>query len=867
MQKLQWISLKTEYQENPVGIDVQMPVFTWNVSVLEENWEQDAYQIVATHSEEDIAGEEKLIWDSGKVVGSQMYAAYRGIPLQSNKTYFWKIRVWEKGVDTPSEYSPVVSWRMGLISPEDWKGTWLGVSKKQRFMPLYRYNFKTKKKIRKAYAYICGLGHYECYLNGQKVGDRVLEPGWTDYRKTCFYNTYDITDCLIEGKENTVGIMLGNGMYHVEAGQPNRYVYYPRSYGQMKFIFQAEIEYQDGDKEQLISSPKWKVTPGPITYSAMYGGEDYDARLEIPGWCSPETVKEEGWEAAEQVIAPEGKLRAQKNPPLKVMEQFTGHCIKKNETTLLYDFGQNFSGYVEIKVKGFRGQTIVMTPGEILDQDMKPDQRITGKDYYWKYTIGSDKEECFSPRFTYYGFRYVEIQGEQNRMPEILSVTGQYIYPDIERAGEFSCSNQLFNQIHKIINEAMKSNIKSVLTDCPHREKFGWLEQIHLIGPSLLFNYDLRNLYLKQLGDMQDAQHEDGLIADIAPEYAVFGYHEGFIDSPEWGSAGVIVPWYLYKQYGDISVIETYYEMMKKYVAYLAGKTHHKILHHGLGDWCDLGARPPFTQNTPVPIVATAMYYMDLEIMKNCATLLDKKEDIQIYMQEMQEVKNEFNLQFYDGQTAHYGTGSQAAQGMALMAGISDETERLRILTELIANIRANQNGTTAGDVGHPYVLAALTQMEHSEVINDMMNVTERPGYGYQVINGATTLAEEWDGPTPGHMHGSQNHFMLGSGDEWFYSGLAGFRNLRSDMEPGQIKIAPHFADGVDWVKAWHQHPHGKVSVEWKRRGENKVKMKVNVPANLKVTVEIAEAVPDGIQKEVGSGTYQWEFEIAGKQQ
>lgn len=842
MGKFKFTDLKTEYFTEPLGIDVLHPVLSWNVMTEEKSWEQAAYQILAADSIDFTDKGTAIVWDSQKIFSHEMSAYYQGEALGPDTRYFWKVRVWRAGEDTPSEYSPAGSWHTGFLSGKEWLGNWIGVTGEETANPLYRYNFTVKKKIRQAFAYVSGLGHYELYINGRKAGDNVLEPGWTDYNKTCFYNTYDIKDMLITGNENVFGIMLGDGMYHVEAGNEGRYVYYPRSYGRMKLIFQAEIEYEDGTRDVIVSSGKWKTKPGPVLFSGMYGGEDYDAGRICSDWCLPGTKDVDGWTQAAFVTAPSGKLRSQMNPPLKIMRSLEPVFVTEiKNNVFLYDFGENFSGFVKLKVKGKKGQTIRITPGEILNKNREPDQTVTGKDYYWRYTLGSGEEEVWEPRFTYYGFRYVLVQAESGDLPGILEITGRYIYPDIEPAGGFSCSSELFNKIHKLINSAMLSNMKSVLTDCPHREKFGWLEESHLIGPALLCNYDLRNTYKKILGDIRDAQHENGLVPDIAPEYAVFGYHTGYIDSPEWGSASVINPWYLYKKYGDRSIIKNQYGVMKKYTGYLTGRTHHKILHHGLGDWCDLGVRAPFTQNTPIPLVATPIYYIDLDIMRKSAALLGFSEEEKYYERLMEEVKTEFNLQFYDDQTAHYGTGSQAAQALALMAGLVEKDQTERVVGELAANIRANRNGTTAGDVGHPYVLSALTKYGRSDVINDMMNVTDRPGYGYQVVNGATTLTEEWDGPDPEGPHGSQNHFMLGSGDEWFYTGLAGIRTIRSDLDTKEIEIVPYFAKGIDWVKAWQKHPYGRLSVEWRRTGK-RLELTLIIPAGARGRLELPAA-------------------------
>lgn len=828
--------LRIENQTSPVGLDVTRPMLSWKVITQETNWIQEAFQIEVYFCKDGKEGEGVLIWDSKKCTGSQMSACYEGIELRSGMKYYFRVRSWKKGCESAEiPYSKPAFWRMGILHQNEWKAKWLGVSGDVNSNPVYEKKIHIKKPVENAIVYLCGLGHYEWSIDSKKVGDAVLQPGWTDYRKTCFYNTYDVTREVSIRSDHRISVCLGDGMYHTAAGQKGRYVYFERSFGRMKFLFQMHIQYQDGENELIISDESWEQRPGPITFSGIYGGEDYDARLEMENGGELNSCP------AETATPPQGKLTAQKNPPLKVMERLKAVDVKKTASGYLYDFGQNFSGFVRMTASGDPGQEVIMIPGELLNENGEPDQSVTGKDYYWKYTFGNKREVNWQPRFTYYGFRYVLVKGaapindmiikDRGSAANLLELTGEYIYPDIKKTGNFSCSIKLFNQIHHIIWQAMVSNMKSVLTDCPHREKFGWLEEAHLIGPALLFNYDLKNLYQKILEDMRDAQHDNGLVPDIAPEYITFGYHEGYVDSPEWGSAAILIPWYLYHKYGELRILEENYDTAVRYITYLTGRTHHYVLHHGLGDWCDVGVRAPFTQNTPVPVTATCMYGIDLRIMEQISKILGKHQQEEYYKNLYQQVKEEFNLQFFDDQTSHYATGSQTAQAMALMAGFVDKSYEEKVLEELVLNIRANQNGTTSGDVGHPYVLAALTRYGRSDVVYDMMKVTDRPGYGYQVKCGATTLAEEWDGPNVHHPHGSQNHFMLGSGDEWFYTGLGGICLVREENPVGKIKIQPYFPKDMEWLKVWHDHPYGKIEVSW-RRINTKIELMITLPPN-----------------------------------
>lgn len=831
---------KVEYRINPMGIDVEKPTFGWNIETEKNGWIQKAYQILVSDNKEDLAADKGTVWDSGMVLDKTMVnIAYQGKALESDTYYYWKVRVWEG--EQVSNYSEPAQFHTGLLSQDLWQGSWIGeVDATEHHM--YRKAFSVKKDVAQATLFISGLGHYEVFVNGEKPDDRVLDPGWTTYEKSCLYATYDLTNLLVEGN-NAIGVLLGDGMYHVP-GKSGRYAYFPRSYGYSKVLAQFQITYTDGTTDMVVTDESWTMAPSPVTYSCIYGGEEYDARLEQKGFATGAFIEDDTWQPVNVVEAPKGKLVSQKTEPLRVMQTYKPTVKLTKPDTYLYDFGKNFSGWVRltIKMNGNPAGTVIKTKtAELLKPDgISLDQKVTGRNYGWLYTANGDEIQVYAPHFTYTGFRWMQLEGaipcefadENTTKPIIIEAVGEFIYPDMEITGDFWCSNELFNGIHQIITQAMLSNIKSIFTDCPHREKLGWLEETHLIGPAMMFNYDLHNLYEKVEQDMTEAQHEDGLVADICPEYVTgFGkYHMGFIDSPEWGSACVINPWYMYQKYGDSSIFERYYDTMKKYTDYLTSKTHHCVLHHGLGDWLDIGPNVPHSQNTPVPVIATTVYYYDLSIMHKVAGMLGKSEDEAYYKKLMEETKKEFNLQFYDDQTYRYATGSQAAQAMSLLVGLVEEDNVQGVLSYLERDIVKREYATTAGDVGHPFVTAALTTFGKSHVMNEMMNITHKPGYGYQVVCGATTLTEEWDGPDLNRPHGSLNHLMLGSGEEWFYAGLSGIQGMRQGYAFDELLIKPHFAKGVDHVKTWHKHPYGKIAVEWERQ-EEKVLVNVTLPA------------------------------------
>lgn len=877
--------LKTNNLKDNRNIDRQSPVFSWKAESMEagrrySNIYQESYRIRVWREaagaelcrEAERAG--NVVWDSGVVMSGRMAnVKYRGEELSSDCRYVWTVecvfRYEQEDVRNKCTAVGEAWFETGYFRQEDWKGCFIGETRDHEYH-LYRKSFRCDEKIRRAKLYICGLGHFECYLNGGRVSDHVLEPGWTDYRKTCFYTAYDVTDMVTQGK-NAILVKLGDGMYNVPGG---RFVYHERSYGKAKLLVQLALDYADGSKELVVTDHSWKMAPSPVKFCCIYGGEDYDGRLWKDKYLQGDYEEEAVWEPAPCVEPPQGRLTAMPMEPMKVKKKYAPFSVAQTAPGVwLYDLGTNFSGWVRIRIKTdgkSAGKTIKLKPGELLHQDGRINQRLTADNCYWSYTLDEREEQEFAPDFTYTGFRYVELTGavpegmeaqtdaEGGGLPLVISLTGEFLYPDVEKAGDFSCSNELFNDIHSIVLQAILSNTKSYFTDCPQREKLAWLEETHLIGPSIMYNLDVHSLYDKIEGDMADAQWDNGLVTDICPEYVTgFGkWHQGFVDSPEWGSACILNPWYVYKRYGDISLLERYYGVMRRYLDYLDSRTHHQVLHHGLGDWLDIGPCNPHSQNTPVPVVATCVYYYDLSVMKQVAELLGKGEDAKEYQGRMERVFREYNLQFLDDQTGRYATGSQAAQAMSLIVGLVPEDMEERVVKQLRDDVIKRDFAITAGDIGHPFLIAAMMKYGMSDLLNQMTNITETPGYGYQVVRGATTLTESWDGPDRVRPHGSQNHLMLGSIEEWFYGSLGGVELMRDGLPFDEVRIAPRPEEGVDWVSAWVMHPYGRIAVDWKRK-EGRVEVKVTIPPNVTAYLES----PDGqIRRKVGSGRHTYRF-------
>jgi alpha-L-rhamnosidase len=702
-------------------------------------------------------------------------------------------------------------------------------------LPIFRRSFTIAKPVQRATAYICGLGQHEVELNGRKVGGDLLEPGWTDYRKTCLYVTYDIGSHLKQG-ENVIGVMLGNGMYNV-AGP--RYTKFTGSFGRPKLIGQIDIEYADGTSDRLVTDDSWKCAAGPITFSSIYGGEDYNALLEQTGWDAP-GFNDSDWQPAIEVDGPGGTLAGASHsaPAIRVMQVFEGKLLKQPKPGVwVYDLGQNCAILPRITVRGSGGQTVKIIPGELLDKDGAVSQATSGGPAWFAYTLrGEGSDETWSPRFTYYGCRFLQIEGLQ---PE--KVEGLFISSTSPAVGEFSCSNELFNRTNTLIRWAMRSNMMSVLTDCPHRERLGWLEQDHLVGPSLMYDFSIPTMYGKVCRDMTDSQLDNGLVPDIAPEYAVFS--GGFRDSPEWGSACVLLPWQLYQWYDDTTVLAEQYPTMRRYVAYLGTQANDHIVSEGLGDWYDLGPQKlgP-AQLTPTSLTATAFYYRDLTILEQAARILGKTDDVEECARLAGEVRDAFNKSLYRADAHSYSTGSQTANAIPLVMGLAPEQDRAAILQNLVDGIRKNDNRLTAGDVGYRYLLKALADGGRSDVICDMNSRSERPGYGYIINTGATALTEGWDGSA------SQDHFMLGHIMEWFYSDLAGIRCDPDAIAFQKIIIRPTPVGGITWAKASYDSIRGKIISSWKKEGDQFF-LDVTIPPGTTATVYIPTADADFVRE------------------
>lgn len=919
--------LTCEMQEGLVVVD-GAPRLGWVMESPENGTRQSAYEI---DIREAFTG--RQIWNSGKVNSSQsQLVSTEGANISSDNSfnYMWRVRVWDE-TDTPSEWSREAKFRSAPSRLSD--GKWIGaITRQNAHLPegrkfhgselkkpevkaaweavdtlakksIYlRRTFllddaeKTKihksrnefrnqsgnksgKKIAEATAYVCGLGFYEFSLNGKKIGNSEFAPLWSDYDKSVYYNTYDVTEQLRYG-ENAVGILLGNGFYNVQGG---RYRKLQISFGPPTLLFELVINYEDGTRTIVRSDNEWKYDLSPVTFNCIYGGEDYDARREQKGW-NQAGFDDSHWRPVVMQKAPKGVLRPQMAPPVKIMERYdiqkmtklnadqVAAASKSTKRTVapsafVLDMGQNLAGFPEITVRGKRGQKITLLVAEALTDEGACNQRQTGRQHYYEYTLKGDGDETWHPRFSYYGFRYIQVEGavlkgqkNPQKLPVLKNIQSCFVYNSAKKVSTFESSNGIFNAAHRLIEKAVRSNMQSVFTDCPHREKLGWLEQVHLNGPGLLYNYDLTAYAPQIMQNMADAQHSNGAMPTTAPEYVVFEGPgmDAFAESPEWGGSLVIFPFMYYETYGDDSLIRKYYSNMRRYVDYLKTRADNGILSFGLGDWYDYGDfRAGFSRNTPVPLVATAHYYMTVMYLIEAAKMVGNDFDIRYYSSLADDIRIAFDKRFLNNDTAQYGTGSQCSNALPLFLHM---TQDKKVFMNLLKDVEAHGNRLTTGDVGNRYLIQTLARNGQHELIYKMFNHEEAPGYGFQLKFGATTLTEQWD-PRQGS---SWNHFMMGQIDEWFFNSLVGIRpyaasefgNQQNDSKQGYWKfvIAPEPVGDLKFVKSSYETLYGTIVVNWTRQNGT-FTLNVSVPVNTTAVVYLpGEKEP----KEVQSGTYKF---------
>ena len=809
------VNLRCEYLKNPVGIDVRQPRFAWVLRHTERAQMQSAYQLLVASRPELLAQNKGDQWDNGKTLSDDStQVVYKGKPLESGHSYWWKVRYWDKDGNA-SEYSHPASFEVGLLSAEEWKGQWMGGANQ------LRQEFNLAEAPRRARAYICGLGYYELRINGAKIGTNVLDPAWTTFDKRVLYVTYDVTANLHPGA-NAVGVMLGEGWFKSRA-----------------LMLQMDIELASGKHVSVTSGPSWKAKNGPIVSDSVWDGEVYDARLETPGWDLP-GFKDGGWMPAASVKAPGGVLSAQMMPPIQEVDSMVPMALTNPRAGVyVYDLGQNISGWVDLHVTGPRGTQVQLRFSELLyDTGMVNRENLQSgyRDFVAAkardiYILRGDGEEDYRPRFTYHGFRYVEVTGYPGT-PSIDSLRGHVVHTAVKTTGSFAASKPLLNQIHKIVRWSDLTNLHSIPTDCPQRnERMGWMGDAHVSAEGVMLNFDVAAFYTNFVRDIHDVQDADGTVTDTVP----LRYGSRPAD-PAWGTAYPLLCWYLYEQNGDRRILEENYAGLKKYVEFLRSRAPDNVLRFSYyGDWVSLETTPPAE-------VSDFYYYYDTLLLSKMAEVLGNTADAASYAQRAGQIKDAFNKEFFDEKTGNYTTGTETANLLPLFLDMVPEKSRETVVSNLTYNILYQHNThVTTGFIGLRYLMPVLTRFGYPDLAYDLAVETTFPSWGYMLANGATTVWELWQNKVGPSMN-SQNHHMLGSVDTWFYEGLGGI-----NVDPNQpgyrhVRIEPQVVRDLTSVSATVGTVRGDVTSSWTHE-PGVTTLQVDVPVNSTATVSIPKDV------------------------
>ncbi len=706
---------------------------------------------------------------------------------------------------------------------------WGVVTPRNQALPLFRKTFTVENKpIQRAIANICGLGHFELTINGRGASDQVFDPGWTNYKKTCLYASFDVTALLHPG-ENALGVMLGNGLYNVVGG---RYVKFTGSFGPPKLIFQMHLFHEDGTEMIVSSDNSWKTEDGPIVFSCPYGGEDYDARRERPGWDGP-GFHDAAWRNARATEGPGGALRAQTHPPIRVVERLDAASVKRLAPGAFEaDMGANLSARPSIKVVGKAGDQVILRLGE------RPGEPWDG--HWYAYTLRGGAEETFTPRFTYFGFQYITVEGADlpedasGERPLLLDLKSEFVTSSAEKSGAFHCSNPLLNEIDAMVERSVRSNLQSVLTDCPHREKLGWLEVAHLMGPSILYHNRAHGLYRKICRDAAEAQLDNGMIPCIAPEYTRFS--GGFFESAEWASASVQLPWLLYRWYGDADTLSREYETMARYTDYLAGTRNDQgLAKAGLGDWYDWTperGHAGYSQLTPGELTASAMLFDNARIMARTAALLGKADDAARFQALANEVRRDFIAAYCGAEAKGVASGSQAALAAALYFGLIPDNAHNDVFNALTAQLEQDAYKPSTGEVCFRYLLLALAEAGRSDLVYRIVNRTDCPGYGWMLREfGLQTLSEQWDKPGS-----SLNHCMFGHVREWFQRYAIGIGQTEDSNGFEQLLLTPTPVGDLTEASGFFDGPRGRIALSWRKTPDQFI-LDATIPGNTSAIV------------------------------
>jgi alpha-L-rhamnosidase len=843
-------NLRLENLINPVGMDVSTPRFSWQLISGQRNIMQAAYEIQVTNK-----SGKSIIWNSGKQASDQsVYVPYSGQTLQSAKTYYWQVRVWDnKGNASP--WSEQAFWQMGLLQKDDWKAKWIESRSPADSVNgpalLFRKRFLISRKIVSATAFITAHGMYEAWVNGKRIGNAFLTPGWTSYNKRLQYQAYDITE-LISNGENVIGMNIGSGWYRTPLAWNDNKNLYGKKIG---LLLQVNVTYSDGSQETVVSDNSWKTSDrGPIRFSEIYNGETLDASQEMPGW-NKAGFDDQSWQSVTEKEFAKENLIATYNEPVLQHESFHPvRIFKSPKGEQIIDFGQNLVGWAQFRVQGKAGDVIIVEHAEVLDKNGNfYTDNLRAAKATDTYILNGTGEEVFEPHFTFHGFRYLRVKGFPGEMkPE--NITAFTLYSGMQPSGEFKCSNPMLNQLQHNIQWGQRGNFLDVPTDCPQRdERLGWTGDAQAFSRTASFNMDVHNFFSKWMKDVAVDQSEDGRVPFVVPN--VLGPMAG--GSAGWADVSTIIPWNMWLAYGDRKILEDQYESMKSWVGFMKNHSTDYLWNTGFhfGDW--LFYRPADDNDgrsavTDKYLIAQCFFAHSVQLLINAAKVLNNQNDEQVYSSLLHQVKDAF-LKEYMTRSGRLVSGTQTAYVLALQFDMLPDSLRAHAAKRLVDNIHDYDNHLTTGFLGTPYICGVLTRFGYDTVAYKLLLQETYPSWLYPVKMGATTIWERWDGQKPDSSFqtpgmNSFNHYAYGAIGDFMYRDVAGLDTYEEGTGYKKIRIRPHIGGNLEFAGAVLETGYGKLSVNWKTNGKNLL-MDVEIPPNTTAAIFIPALASSSISE------------------
>lgn len=851
------VQLTCENLVNPLGVDRANPRLRWRLEDNRNGALQRGYQIIVSTDSLSLVKETKVFWDSGKKLSSSMLISYDGPTLQPQTTYYWKVKIWDK--DGLPSISKIASFETGMLKMENWKGKWISDNNDIHYQqaPYFRNTFRTNKKIKFARAYIAAAGLYELSINGQKIGNHRLDPMYTRFDRRNLYVVEDVTRQLQQG-DNAIGLILGNGWYN---HQPLAVWDFDKAPWRDRpaFCLDLRVVYTDRSEETMISNNHWKTAAGPIIYNNIYTGEHYDARKEMPGWDKPE-FDDTSWHAVRYRNPPSSNIVSQQIAPIRLSRSFVPKTVTKlDPSTYVFDMGQNMAGVTKVKIRGKAGTVVRIKHGERLYTNGHVDQ--SNIDVYYRgdkvkepfqtdILILSGREDTFMAKFGYKGFRYVEINSSDTVNLDKESITAYFMHSDVRPLGQLKTSSNLINKIWEATNNAYLSNLMGYPTDCPQREKNGWTGDGHLAIETAFYNFDGITVYEKWLADHRDEQRENGVLPDIIP---TGGWGYGTANGLDWTSTIAIIPWQVYQFYGDPTLLADCYAHIKRYVDYVDGISPNGLTNFGRGDWV------PVKSSSNIELTSSVYFYVDACILASAAKLFGHKADQDTYEKLSIKIREAINNKFLDRSTGIYNNGTQTELSVPLYWGVVPEELKSKVAANLNKRVEETGFHLDVGVLGAKALLNALKDNGYGETAYKVAVQDTYPSWGWWIVNGATTLLENWDLNATRDI--SDNHMMFGEIGGWFFKSIGGI--LPDPSQPGfkHIWLKPIFPRALQESSVSYDSPYGKILSSWTVK-KNKIEYQIEIPANATATFYPPDNMKDSHTKQLTSGKHRLELEL-----